>query len=89
MSNEWQSEWSRHYDQIQWTATTIFTGIIGALLAYSYQQDIEKFDPLITFIGLWLTWLMIYYVASCREFRDALHRSLPEGEERNFLLRET
>ncbi|MFH1671907.1 MAG: hypothetical protein ABIF87_00545 [Pseudomonadota bacterium] len=85
MSDQWRTEWSRHYDQIQWTATTIFTGVVGVLLAYSYQQEKDKFDPVIAFLGLWLTWLTIYYVASCREFRRALHDGLPDGDEKNFL----
>jgi hypothetical protein len=89
MSDQWRTEWSRHYDQIQWTATTIFTGVVGVLLAYSYQQDKDKFDLAIAFLGLCLTWLTIYYVASCREFRRVLHDSLPDGEEKDFLQNRT
>jgi hypothetical protein len=85
MDDQWRTEWSRHYDQIQWTATTIFTGVIGVLFAYSYQQESAKFDLLIAFFGLWLTWLTIYYVASCREFRRILHDGLPDGDEKTFL----
>lgn len=59
--------------------------MVGALLAYSYQQETDKFDPLIAFLGLWLTWLTVYYVASCREFRRILHDGLPDGDEKNFL----
>ncbi len=86
MSDQWRTEWSRHYDQIQWTATTIFTGVVGVLLAYSYQQENAKFDPLIAFLGLWLTWLTIYYAASCRELRKVLCEGLPDGDEKSFLL---
>jgi uncharacterized membrane protein len=85
MCDQWRTEWSRHYDQIQWTATTILTGVVAVLFAYSYQLENAKFDPLIAFLGLWLTWLTIYYVASCREFRRILHNGLSDGDEKNFL----
>jgi len=85
MCDQWRSDWSRHCDQTQWTAITIFTGMIGALLTYSYHQKGADFDPLIAFLGLWLTWLTIYYVASFKEFRRVLHNGLPEGDEKDFL----
>lgn len=67
----WKTEWSRHYDQIQWTATTILTGIVGALLAYAYS--IPQIDPFMVWIGCALTWLTVYYAASFRQLRSALH----------------
>jgi len=88
MSDQWRTEWSRHYDQIQWRAITIFTGVVGVLLAYSYRQENTEFDPVVAFLGLWLTWLTIYYVASCRELRKVLHEGLCGGDERDFLLNE-
>lgn len=82
MSEQWRTDWSRHYDQIQWTTTMILTAAIAVLLAYSYS---DKFEPAIAFLGLWLTWLAVYYAASCREFRRLLHAGLPDGDEKRFL----
>lgn len=83
MNDQWRAEWSRHYDTIQWTATTILTGVIGALLAYSYSG---KFDPVLAFFGLWLTWTAIYYAASFRKFRNVLHKGMHDGDEKEFLM---
>ncbi len=82
--SSWQSEWSRHYDQIQWIATSIFTVAIGGLLTYSQIE--KKFTPEVGFLGLWLTAMTVFYAASFREKRRILHESLPEGEERSYLL---
>jgi len=58
---------------------------IGGLLAFSYSQAGVPFDPWIPAIGLWLTWLAVYYAASCRELRRLLHDDLPAGDEKAFL----
>lgn len=85
MSDNWRSEWSRHYDQIQWIATTVFTAGIAGLLSYSYSQT--TVDPWIISIGLWLTIVTVYYAVSFRNLRDNLHNGLlEESEERNFLM---
>src|SRR5437879_11425080 len=85
MKDNWQSEWSRHYDQIQWIATTVFTTGIAALLSYSYSQpDVNLW---VTSIGLWLTMVTLFYAVSFRAQRYALHLSLPkDSKEREFLL---
>ncbi len=92
MTENWRSDWSRHYDQIQWTATTIFTAAISGLLAYSYSREgatafgnPSEFQPWLASIGLWLTWVTVYYAASCRELRRQFHESLPCGEEKHLL----
>jgi hypothetical protein len=84
--SDWRSEWSRHYDQIQWIATTVFTTGIAALLSYSYSQtDVNLW---VISIGLWLTIVTVFYAVSFRELRHTLHLSLPEdSEERDFLLK--
>ena len=81
----WRIEWSRHYDQIQWTSTTILTGIIGGLLAHSYSIEVGHLDRVVVYSGFALTWLTVYYAASFREIRSLLHTKLPDGEEKNFL----
>jgi hypothetical protein len=82
MTENWRTEWSRHFDQIQWTATTILTAGLGGLLVYSHSE----FNPWLAFIGLWLTLLTVYYAASFREFRRELHEGLADSDERTFLL---
>lgn len=86
MSDNWQSEWSRHYDQIQWIATTILTTVIAALLGYSYSQ--AAVNPLINLIGLGLTLITVYYALSFRELRKELHANLSKNGERAFLCNE-
>ena len=83
--NNWRSEWSRHYDQIQWIATTLFTAGIGALLTFSYSQATPSL--VITLIGVWLTIVTVVYAVSFRNTRDQLHNNLPDLDERDFLIR--
>src|SRR5688572_7968715 len=83
MNENWRSEWSRHFDQIQWVAITILTTGAGGLLAYSLGSN--EFQPSIGFLGLWISALSIYYTASFREFRKQLHDAMPDNEERQFL----
>jgi hypothetical protein len=44
MSGDRRSEWSRHYDQVQWTSTTILTAANGGLLAYTYSRPAARMD---------------------------------------------
>ena len=87
MTETWRSDWSRHYDQVQWTATTLLTAAIGGLLAFSYSQSEPSFEPWIPAIGLWLTWVAVFYAASCRELRRLLYDNVSNDEETIFLAR--
>ena len=83
----WRNEWSRHYDQIQWTATTILTGIVGGLVAYSYTVNVGKLNRVVVYVGFALTWLSVYYAASFRELRQLLHANMENKNEEEFLSR--
>ena len=83
----WRRDWSRHYDQIQWTATTILTGVIGALVTYSYSVRVGDLDRFVAYVGLALTWLSVYYAASFRELRHLLHENTENKDEKEFLTR--
>lgn len=82
----WRSEWSRHYDQIQWTVTTILTGSVSGLVAYSYTVKVGDLDRFVLYLGFVLTWLTVYYAASFRELRRLLHTKIQDKEEKDFLL---
>lgn len=82
MSDNWRSEWSRHFDQVQWTSTTILTAGVGGLLAYCYSN----FNSWVAFGGLWLTLLTVYYAASFRSTRRQIHAGIT-GDEKTFLTR--
>lgn len=83
INHQWRTDWSRHYDKVQWTGTSILTAAVSILLVYSNTQG--KFDPWLAFVGLWLTWLTVYYAASFRKFRRELLEGLPDCPEKSFL----
>lgn len=87
--SHWASDWSRHYDDIQWKAVTMFTAAEVLILAYA----IKDFDPmrqqnqvyLLGFIGIFINLLIAYYSASFREKRRHIHESILDSHERVFI----
>lgn len=83
--SSWQSEWSRHFDQIQWTAISIMmTGNVG-LVAFTIAggwkaiPDGSELDKsklgwdLLGVLGIALTLMTTFYAASFRRRRFDLH----------------
>ncbi|MDO8769974.1 MAG: hypothetical protein Q7K57_14955 [Burkholderiaceae bacterium] len=68
------SNWSRHYDTLLWNTTTIFAGLFGGLIAFSYQMF---FAPL-SVAGMLLCPIPVYFAASFRESRDLVHVQMSE-----------
>ncbi|MEJ2745660.1 MAG: hypothetical protein P8123_08275 [bacterium] len=81
--NVWQ-EWSRHYDVIQWTVTTIIMTVVGGLLVY--QWDSSHYSLELAVLGLGLTWLNMYYAASLRGMRHKLHEAIKDQGIRTHLM---
>jgi hypothetical protein len=69
--NELQ-QWSRHVDLIMWTVVTLLTGGNGALYIYCFKN----FHPWLCALGVILTILMAYFVASFRSHRRTIHAKL-------------
>lgn len=78
----WESEWSRHYDQVQWAATTILTTASSGLLAWMWTRGTNDFNWIIGLLGAWLTLLTAYYAASFRALRHTLHNRMNTDEGR-------
>lgn len=66
------ANWTRHFDTLLWSVTSIFATAIGALIAYSYSN----FDIAISIAGLFFTILPVYFGASFRELRKRVNKYL-------------
>lgn len=75
-------DWSRHLDTLMWGVTTLLGGGNGALLVYSSSQS--SFDAWFCAMGIFLTVLMAYFVASFRAQRRIFHDLLAEKDEETF-----
>lgn len=83
MDDAMRQEWTRHYDIIQWQVITIFTAGVGGLFVYAFNDDKHQLWP--EFIGMLLTVLGVFYVASFRRFRFNLHNNINNLELNTFL----
>ena len=69
------SEWSQHFDFMQWLEITIFTTGVFLLLGTAYT-NIKIVSPWFVFIGLWFTNIALHFTAGFRVFRNKLHLKL-------------
>lgn len=82
---EWQEEWSRHYDSVQWTSIYVFTTAVVLLLSYAYTTPDKTKGFWYYAIGLGFTNLTIYNTAGFRELRTLLHHDIQDKKKREFL----
>ena len=80
MDDHEKMEWSRHYDSIQWTVTTILIGATGGLFAFVYSPD--SFHTPLALLGAFLTVASVFFAASFRALRARLHAELPDADEK-------
>jgi len=78
MDDPEKMEWSRHYDSIQWTVTTILIGATGGLLAFVYSAG--SFHTPLALLGAFLTVVSVFFAASFRSLRARLHADLPDAD---------
>lgn len=70
--------WSRHYDTLVWTVTGIFAGADGGLLLYAFST--EKPAWIVCVIGISLTVLAVYFIASFRSARRIVHSKMKDED---------
>jgi hypothetical protein len=65
-------EWSRHYDQVQWTITAILAAVLAAAAAKAFDDR----SRVSCAVGIVVANVLLFYAASFREMRFLLHRRL-------------
>ena len=68
------AEWSRHYDSMLWTVTSLWAAAVGGVLLYS----VEHFDPWVAAFGLALTVCAMFFAYSFRKLRRRVHADMPD-----------
>lgn len=74
MKVEQAHEWSRHYDTILWTVTSILITAISGLIVY--MHSVNKFNRWLPLIGVLLTLLSVFFASSFRALRCRINEYL-------------
>jgi ABC-type multidrug transport system permease subunit len=70
--------WSRHYDTMLWTVTSIIAGATGGLLVYAYSN--EKLHWIVFVVGITFTVLAVFFAASFRAARNFVHSKMDKSD---------